>query len=89
MRDFSNAFRMVFSLIASLIGLFACESSSPFHKKDGEWYFESHKLGVAATTPLTPLNDRFARVGDRIFYREDGIAGTMKAAATPAVKLVA
>jgi len=75
MKDFFKAMKMVFSLIASLIGLFACESSSPFHQKDGEWYFESHRLGVAATTPLTPLNDRFARVGDRIFYREDGIHG--------------
>ena len=75
MRDFFKTIKMVFSLIASLIGLFACESASPFHKKDGVWYFESHKLGVAATTPLMALNDRFARVGDRIFYREDAIRG--------------
>jgi hypothetical protein len=79
MMDFFKALKLVFSLLASLIGLFACESASPFHKKDGEWYFESHKLGVAATTPLTPLNSRFARVGDRIFYREDLIHGANSA----------
>lgn len=75
MWNFFKAMKMVFSLIASLIGLIACESASPFHKKDGEWFFESHKLGVAATTPLTPLNTRFAHMGNRVFYREDAIHG--------------
>lgn len=75
MNDFFKILKMAFSLVASLVGLVACESSSPFHKKDGEWYFESHTLGVSVTTPLTALNARFARVGDRIFYREDGVEG--------------
>ena len=75
MNDFFKTLKMAFSLVASLVGLVACESSSPFHKKDGEWYFESHTLGVSVTTPLTALNARFARVGDRIFYREDGVEG--------------
>ena len=75
LNNFFKTMKMVFSLIASLMGLVACESSSPFHKKNGEWHFESHTLGVSITTPLTPLNDHFARVGDRIFYREDGVEG--------------
>ena len=73
MSDFFKAMKLVFSLIASVIGLFGCESGSPFHKKDGHWYFESNNLGVDSSTPLTPLNDHFARVGDRVFYRENAI----------------
>jgi hypothetical protein len=73
MSDFFKAMKMVFSLIASVIGLFGCESGSPFHKKEGHWYFESNNLGVDSSTPLTPLNDHFARVGDRVFYRENAI----------------
>ncbi len=67
--------RLAFSLMASIIGLTACDSSPPFHKKDGQWFFESRKLGVAATVPLTPLNATFARVAEQIFYRYDPIDG--------------
>ncbi len=67
--------RLVFSLLVPIIGLVACDSTSPYHKKDGQWFFESGRLGVAATAPLTPLNAAFARIGDQIFYRHDAIEG--------------
>ena len=70
-----NIAKLGFSLLALIAGLTACDSTPPYHKKDGQWFFESRKLGVAATTPLTVLNPTFARVGNQIFYRHDAIDG--------------
>ncbi|MEO7253430.1 MAG: DKNYY domain-containing protein [Casimicrobium sp.] len=67
--------KLIFALLAASIGLTACDSTTPYHKKDGQWFFESRRLGVAASVSLTPLNATFARVGDQIFYRYDAIDG--------------
>jgi len=67
--------KLLFLLLASVIGLAACDSRSPYHKKDGQWFFESRSLGVAATVPLKALNATFARVGDQIYFRHDAVEG--------------
>ena len=76
MRDFLKGSRIWFSCIGWMIGgLLGCDSASPYHKKNGEWYFESNRLGVPASAPLTQMNERFARVDGKIFYREEVVHG--------------
>ena len=65
--------KLVFSLLAPIMGFAACDSTPRYHKKDGQWFFESRTLGVSASLPLTLLNPYFARVGGQIFYCHDAI----------------
>ena len=48
--------------------LFGCDKGS-YEKRDGAWYFEGRPVPVAAGEALTPIGERFARAGDRVFYR--------------------
>ncbi len=78
-----NARGLVLSLLSAVLGLAACDSSERFHVRDGEWYFESNKMGVPGTAVLTSLNQHFVRLDDRVFYHEGEVpaadASTFKA----------
>ncbi len=67
--------KLILASVASVLGFAACDSPSQYQKKDDQWFYDSQKLGVAATVPLTVLGASFARVGDQIFYRYDAIEG--------------
>src|SRR5262245_14740565 len=55
--------------------LFGCRaSSSPYHVKDGSWYWKDDWMDLPASTSLKPLNGYFAVAAGRGYFRADPIA---------------
>lgn len=55
---------------------FGCGGNGPYHKKDGHWYWKDDQMDAKSSERLTRLNDVFATVGDRAYYRGDAIFGS-------------
>jgi hypothetical protein len=51
-----------------------CRSRSPYHVKDGAWYWKDDRLDVASSARLTALNGSFATASGRAYFRSDPIA---------------
>lgn len=51
-----------------------CRANSPYHVKDGAWYWKDDRLDVPASSSLRPLNGSFAIASGRGYFRSDPIA---------------
>ena len=71
--------RILFGVIRAvpcylLAFLFGCRAGSPYHVKDGSWYWKDDRIDLPAGTPLKPLNGDFAVAAGRGYFRADPIA---------------
>jgi DKNYY family len=66
---------MAILMLACITHLPGCDFAPPYHKKNGQWFYESQSLHVPSRVALTQLGPRFARIGDQVFYRDATIAG--------------
>ena len=60
--------------VGLLIVLSGCRGASPYHVKDGAWYWKDERIDLPASVPLTPLNGSFAIASGRGYFRSDAIA---------------
>jgi len=62
--------------VGLLIVSAGCRGASPYHVKDGAWYWKDERIDLAASVRLAALNGSFAVAGGRAYFRADAIAGS-------------
>jgi hypothetical protein len=65
---------MVMAVLGFLASLAGCRADSPYHVKDGSWYWKDDRLDVPASAALKPMNGSFAIANGRGYFRADQIA---------------
>jgi hypothetical protein len=57
-------------ILLALAGLVTgCGQDGPYARKDGEWMYGRERVIAAPHEDIQPINDRFARSGERVWYR--------------------
>jgi hypothetical protein len=67
-------FVRIMTALGLLAFLFGCRIDSPYHVKDGAWYWKDDRIDLPGRTPLKPLNGSFAVADGRGYFRADAIA---------------
>jgi hypothetical protein len=62
--------------LSLLAWLFGCRADSPYHVKDGSWYWKDDRIDLPASAALTPLHGSFAVASGRGYFRGDAIAAS-------------
>jgi hypothetical protein len=71
----SSLIKKALFLLPCLIAVTGCDSSTPYRKKDGQWFYEKTSSNLPPSARLTQLHPRFARTDDEVFYRDERISG--------------
>ena len=54
--------------------LFGCgDKEPPYHKRDGQWYFQKTPLTIVSDASVTPLAPEFANIDGAVYYRSTKI----------------
>jgi hypothetical protein len=56
--------------------LFGCKRTSPYHQKNGEWFFKDEKIILSGDGNLIPIDDLFAKDKQTAYYRGAQIEGS-------------
>jgi hypothetical protein len=63
----------IMAALGLLSFLFGCRADSPYHTKDGAWYWKDDRIDLPSSATLTPLNGSFAVANGRGYFRADPI----------------